>query len=202
MDGERADAASPAVDQHALTRREIALVEERLPSRQRRQRHGGGLGVRRGGGLGQKFVGPHGDEVRVGAVTTEIDQSENFIPDLDPCGTRSDVLDDPGYLMARDDGRCAWGAVMAEPCPVPVELTRRDAAGVDPDQNVSGSKPGQRRLLDDESGGVVLSIGVQGTHVVISSWRVGASPSVTGRTTQESTAQGLRESRATSHWRH
>ena len=61
----------------------------------------------RGGGLGHEFVGAHRHEVRVGAVTPEIDHAEHFIADLDSCGTCSDLLDDSGDLMTRDDGRCA-----------------------------------------------------------------------------------------------
>ena len=165
LNRERADAPGAAVDENPLAAFQVTVLEERLPGRLCRQRDDRGLYVGQGGRLREQLVGANRDELGVSPIAAVVDQAEHRIADLDAGGVaRRDRLYHSGEFVSWNDGRCARCPVMAEPCQSPVELGRRNATGVNPDEYIARSQRRNRRILDDQSGRVTVSVSVQGAH--------------------------------------
>src|SRR5438046_2288898 len=76
---EATDPARGAVDQYALARLKIAMLEQRLPRRQRRKRNRGGVDVIERSRLGREIGRRCTDKLRKTSIMREINQAEDLI---------------------------------------------------------------------------------------------------------------------------
>lgn len=75
LNGEGTDSSRSSVNQHPCAFRKPAVMEKRLPGRQRRKWYGGRFGGAQAAGLGRKVCGPDGDVFRCGAISREVTQT-------------------------------------------------------------------------------------------------------------------------------
>src|SRR5215208_6732673 len=102
LNGKDADAASRAVDQHALARRETSMHEQRLPGRQGGQRYGGSPLMVQRARLRGEVARFDGDVARGRAVAVPVGQSVYLISYRKTGGTVAQSGYDARNLVGRD----------------------------------------------------------------------------------------------------
>jgi hypothetical protein len=72
-----------------------------------------------------------------------VDETENLVSYSNPSGVPGiNVFHNSRELVTGTMGGCPWRPVGVEPGPSPIELARRDATGVDSNEDVSWSEYG------------------------------------------------------------
>jgi hypothetical protein len=139
--GELADPAGRAVDQHPLARGESAVIQEPLPGAERRQRHGGRLGVAETARLGREHLDRDRGVVCGDSVAVERRHPEHLVTNGHALDAGPDGGHDAGQLVRRD---------RRKPVDGPLELVARERRGVDAHQRLSGARRRDRNLLADQ----------------------------------------------------
>ena len=148
LDGEAADPARGAMNQHPLPGREPRVVEESLPGRQGGQRDCRGARVVEAAGFRGEVGGAHRDVLGRPSVPEEIGQPVDGVADLHISHVRCDSRDDAGDFVGGDHRKPA--AAVGRLLDVPRELGRGDAGGMDADQRVARPERGNGGVLVDE----------------------------------------------------
>src|SRR5919107_5945237 len=149
LNGEDADAASRAVDQHALARRETSMLEQRLPGRQGGQRDGGSPLMVQRARLRGEVARFDGDVARRRAVPIPVREAVYLISYRETGGAVAQSGDHARDLVGRDR-RGARVADAVHPGGRPVELRGDEARGAHFEQHVPDSGRGREDALVDK----------------------------------------------------
>jgi hypothetical protein len=139
--GELADTAGGAVDEHPLARCEPAVLEQRLPGAERRERHGRRLGVAERTRLGREQLGRDCGVVGGDPVAVERCHPVNLITNRHVVDAVPEGDHNAGQLV-RGDCR--------KPVDGPLQLIARERRSVDAYEHLSRARLRNRDLLADE----------------------------------------------------
>src|SRR4051794_29951931 len=133
--------AGRAMNQRPLALGESAVVEERLPGAERRQRHRRRLGVAERSRLGREHRDRDRGVVSGYSVTVERGHPEHLVTDGHTLTAGPEGSHDAGQLI-RGDRR--------KPVDGPLELVARERRGADAHQRLSEARSRHRDLLADQ----------------------------------------------------
>lgn len=128
------------MDEDALAAAQIAVVEERLPGGEPRDRQAGGNGVVDVGSEGSEVARFYGDVFGEGAVSGPVRQSEDALADGHARGAVAELGDDAGELVT-GNARRPISARLVGPGAGPAELAWSESGGVHPHEGVVLREP-------------------------------------------------------------
>jgi hypothetical protein len=149
LDGKDADGSGASVDEDALLRLELGVVEEALPCGEGSDGDGGGFGVGEGGGFRRDAGGDGEAELGGGSFGEPVVHAIDGLAESEAGDVFAEGYDGAGELVA-GDGVFAFGSGFGVGCGIPIEFGGGDAGCVDLNQDLCFAECGLRDSAEVE----------------------------------------------------
>jgi hypothetical protein len=153
------------MDQHALAGGEPAVIEQRLPCRQRRKRHRRRVQMSDRTRLGRQVGRAHRHQFGCRSVTREIDEAVHLLARLEIGYALAKRGDNARHFVRWNYRQAAFTRVVG-PGLLPGKLGRRQRGGIHLDQRISARQPWPRCPLIDHALGSASFVNPYGVHVI------------------------------------
>ena len=141
-----ADTTTAGVNQHALAWLQLRGIEQRLPRRQRSQRHGRRPDVMQRVRFEREFWFANDDIISVGAVARRIRQAVNIVADFESGHTFTELLDYSGQVPSENEREFMRPEIFHLAF-TNFPIDRVHSGRVDPDENFARSRLRTRRVF-------------------------------------------------------